>query len=121
MQASIHISTRILHRFIQNGVLISGLLPIVWVTGLIFFVVRTRLQIGAGATVVLSDPKSFPFEAHHILIFYSGLLIPVSLLVTPAMLRLGKKTLFLIYCLGWLIILSVVFVSPYNFIAWFFD
>jgi hypothetical protein len=111
------------------GILVIASAPLVWVMGLLTYVLRARGHLGYWPTPYNPDPKVLPFHSHHSAIFVGVYLVLVALvalvgtrLFIPSYVRSSTWRKALVVCgFGWGLLLTMAFVRPINFVAWFLD
>lgn len=115
---------------IANVSLIAlGALPCIFVAALLTYAIRASFYLGHLPRPHFPDPKSLPFELHYAfvealmfaVIYGSGL--PLLLAFTFG--RFTSKSLqrkwLKIFSVGWVSIVLLAFIRPFDFLMWFLD
>ena len=121
--------TTSLYRLSRYLLIVAGLLPFVWVTGILWLAIRAKNHLGYWPQPAHPDPQFLPFQSHITYLWYvfdclkwSLVLVPVVYIVYRYILRtkITRRPLKA-YCWGWVLILALVFIPNINVVAWFID
>ena len=110
----------------KNILFVVGVIPLVWVLGLLSLVIRARVFLGQWPTPHTPDPKNLPFTWHHDIVFNTLYAVLIGLPLFLSLFWIFRKSVpaqkaALPFGTGWALILLMTFFYPFNFVMWLLD